>query len=531
MLDEFLKEGYKIYQEMENSNDLYYYIINYGKGLFREGAAIHCWDYFDSPFIEKQTKDMSYKERKAYCDELREESERLKEYIDNILDNAEEAMYNSGEIINRENYSSYRNKIPDETRSIFRIICRDKSKGIKTEDNNLIFIEEHRRNLNFIASETRLIKKEQQDLCIKLYFTINLEDIEKFMTEFGVLAAKKGFSSYFKTRHNLANDMVTVRLYDEKYLDDVMKVINKYKIDYKHNLFIPNYNGVGMMIDNHESYNSFIEKLLVDYYKTNQDISEESFKEFVRINKSKIRKPLRYSLNSRKEDASYLYYSTLDKVLNKEEFNYEIFKSEFRKTLNQNEEDKLTYQKKRDITYDIKKIMDKHFIEIINELAHLAINEDKEVLERAIENILNNDKVIYQKDNLEVTYGEMFKCYLGYRRVKMDYKKFMTSLVYEVKDDVLNLNNLYYSDKVTSDKNFIKITDNIIKMIEGNNRLKLKVRLYDSYYVPRIFYKSEYEYMLKKVIDKYNELDSYNDREIDNKKFSDEIKEKVYIRK
>ena len=80
-LDVFLKEGYKIYQESGNNNDLYYYIINYGKGLFREGAAIHCWDYFDSPFIEQQTKDMNYIERKKYCDELREESERLEEFI------------------------------------------------------------------------------------------------------------------------------------------------------------------------------------------------------------------------------------------------------------------------------------------------------------------------------------------------------------------------------------------------------------------------------------------------------------------
>lgn len=118
---------------------------------------------------------------------------------------------------------------------------------------------------------------------IKLYMTMKEDSIVNVMSDIGAFLLKNDIKSFYKTRPNECNDMLTIRIDQEDKLDDLVGWLKKQdSIYYSNHPFMPVFDGVGITLDDGGSYNRFISNILHDYMQVYKDnLGVDSFKKYL----------------------------------------------------------------------------------------------------------------------------------------------------------------------------------------------------------------------------------------------------------
>ena len=248
----------------------------------------------------------------------------------------------------------------------------------------------------FIQSVETKKDYEGENFLIKLYATINPSEIRKFFNELIPYCYNNNTSVYAKSREIQTNDMVTVRIYDFEKLDEVVSIIKKYQVEPKReNEFIPKYNGVGLTFDYHQSYNSYLADLFVDYNYINsnakligeeKELTNETLLEFARQRNDRF-----YVSKS-----DYTNLLNLELAVNKKELTKEDIEKEF---TNLNSKVKLEIEEKEKEI----KVRDKLKYQFVKSLKDLRLDDVK----IKIDELLNqNDKVLDNYSLRDIYYNQ-----------------------------------------------------------------------------------------------------------------------------
>ena len=140
-----------------------------------------------------------------------------------------------------------------------------------------------------IAHSTFEEKANKEPITIKLYATIKKDHIAEVMTDLLEIANKHKMPIYFKTRLYETNDMLTIRLENELYLDEIVEYLksNDNVITTNHP-FMPMFDGIGITFDQGGTYNGFIEKQLKEFFKENPNGTYEEFMASLQSNSSQM---------------------------------------------------------------------------------------------------------------------------------------------------------------------------------------------------------------------------------------------------
>lgn len=121
---------------------------------------------------------------------------------------------------------------------------------------------------------------------IKYYLSIPDEKKYEFFINLSKYCVENEIRGMFKVRtEGNSSDYATVRIYNPEYYQPVLDFIKQYvNEDIPQHPFMPTIDGVGVTIDDGESYNKYITDTLMQYFEKHQsreDISMEGYLNFV----------------------------------------------------------------------------------------------------------------------------------------------------------------------------------------------------------------------------------------------------------
>ena len=515
-LDEFLIKGYEVYKKEGKLDDVYEYLIGSGKRLFKEGAHINPNTSDFTRFVKSQFKEKNRDKERILRSELTKEHERLKKYI---LD--------SYGHINKKIRKSSQTYFGDELFDNPNI--KDNEAFYLTKNREVIKATEYDGIYSFIIGHYEMLEEEKNNLFIKLYFTIDLDKINDFMADFGNFVIENGISTYFKSRLAVSNDMVTIRLYDDKYLDDVLNFIKKYKVNSISNPFMNTVDGIGIVLDDGDSYNLFICKLLCNYYENVKEINKETFASYVKdymntLGKSDFLTKCKFGIND-----PVLQYSNLENILENIPFDYDNFKEKFHKACLDKEKKIENNNEKFRLENKLNHIVSSYIPKLMAELVNLYIFTDEKTTRNAIKNILNNDKVVHEIKGKEVTVSTFLQCFFGHF---ISVKTIDENRLFEVIENIITEFNLLKELYIVTDPSvddYEEISFSIQEMIDGEEETKYNLKLNNYENIDKIFNSYNYSNILVRCLQKYYNLDSYNNDEINLYDFSVELANKINV--
>lgn len=113
---------------------------------------------------------------------------------------------------------------------------------------------------------------------IKFYFNMETKNIIPLLNDLLKLAQDEDLDFYAKSRPINCNDMVTIRVKDIEKIGRVYELIKKYKIPFNSVPILPlDEEGIGITLDNSESFNNYFAALLCNYFKSSMKINISSF--------------------------------------------------------------------------------------------------------------------------------------------------------------------------------------------------------------------------------------------------------------
>ena len=210
-----------------------------------------------------------------------------------------------------------RKKYIDELLKSKELLIRLKNSEKEISINNLL-LKNNKTEIESIMPIDSLNKE------ITLSFTLPLGKLERFMLDFSKFCIQNKIPCYFTSKIVITNEMFKIRLYDFDYIDKITNFIDKYKVEYSENPFVNKYNNVGIVIGNMEKYINFLEQQIYNYVKSKKVIEQIDKEEFISNLKD-------YISNIDINSEEYIYFINLNNILNKEEFDIDVFKNEVKK--------------------------------------------------------------------------------------------------------------------------------------------------------------------------------------------------------
>lgn len=128
-----------------------------------------------------------------------------------------------------------------------------------------------------------LVAGEYEKNYIKYYLSVPNELKKEFMVEYGKLVKENEIRGMYKIRKNAhANDLVTVRVYNPKHYKRVFEFLKQYRDNTPQHLFMPTVDGIGVTIDDNNSYNRTVVDLLINYFEQAENEDTISIPEFLK---------------------------------------------------------------------------------------------------------------------------------------------------------------------------------------------------------------------------------------------------------
>lgn len=286
------------------------------------------------------------------------------------------------------------------------------------------------------------IDSNSSNKCIKLYFSIDEEQIEPFFMELSEEIFPNNIECFAKVRMWKSNDQVTVRIYDEKHLDKIYDLAKKYKNNMEQGPFMPvTEEGIGMTLDNGDSYNAFLRDLFMKYFSQVDDINLKTFLTFVKE-------------DYQKNDRQKLMYQNLFLALNSKTIEVKDLEEAAKELKSQETKEQQVFAKINKMSARINRYLNNITTSIIDMYSQYDLDDARELFMKAIH--YDGDKVVYSsesglactKSDLINSYGDTIECLT---RIEETFKKLMTfDKIYQQKYEEKGLEGIR---EVTSKRN------------------------------------------------------------------------------
>ena len=309
---------------------------------------------------------------------------------------------------------------------------------------------------------------------IKLYFSVDNTQLESLFLELGERIIKDNINCFAKARMFNSKDQITIRIYDEADLDKMLAIARKYKDNEEQIALMPTTEEqIGITFDDGDSYNSFLSELLVDYFKTTEEINLKTFLTFIKN-------------NCKKRKSQQEMYDTLFLAISKDEVNLEDFKVTFKIKREKDVRIQKETPKKEAAIRNLRTYITSYMETVKNHVLDAScqcanIELAKELFKKAIE--LEAEKVVYVSDN-----GKKFS--------KMDLISAYTSIneyMSEIETTFQNIENLDIIYRSEYEKNGIAG----IREVTKNRKSLGSMKKYAEYNCEPFITNNDYTYFLK----------------------------------
>ena len=397
---------------------------------------------------------------------------------------------------------------------------KQNNKTIVTFSNNSYFI-----NAGIINKDNNY-----DDLYIKLYFTIEEDNINNFLSTIIKYCYNNNISVEAKSRGEKTNDMVVVRIKDITKLDEIISIIKKYQTTPEiSNNFIPTYNGVGLTFDYGDSYNHYLAELIYKYLKSynienfkNEDIINLTTPEFLEFAKQQNNK-----FELKKDD--YVNILNLINSIEKKELTKkdiisttDYFNNEFSEEHKKSQKEiskRKTYQK-----------------ELINELSKKDLSEIKDIVDKLLKEsnikILDNETNYSLRDIFYDKADDLIKETI-YNRCSIQQETNLKNNNQLINEKIGNIVSNFIFTCAIKIQNDEPIDNYIKKFLEKTKKnSKTTIPLYDmiEYYISEVLKLNitSYDYILegtKKLLEEKTEFTNYIQPFIDKLEIDDFIED------
>lgn len=309
---------------------------------------------------------------------------------------------------------------------------------------------------------------------IKIYFSVDNTKLESLFLELGEKMIKDNMNCFAKSRMFNSKDQITIRVYDEEDLDKILDIAKKYKDKEEQIALMPTTEEqIGITFDDGDSYNSFLSELLIDYFKTTEEINLKTFLNFIKD-------------NCKKRKSQQEMYDTLFLAISKDEVNLEDFKTTFKRKRETDIRIQKEQPKRDEATRNVRTYITNYMETVKNHVLDIScqyanVDFAKELFKKSIE--LEAEKVVYVSAN-----GKAFS--------KMDLISTYTSIseyVSEIETTFQNIENLDIIYRSEYEKHGLAGVREVTK-----NRKSLdSMKKYAQYNCKTIITNDDYMYFLK----------------------------------